>query len=267
MRQETIDKWIEITRTPAQKPAQTVLITPELSQAETFIKEALTRNETIIIVGACIVNYFGRASSILPRGERIIILKPDGTVLVHQKEKREPVNWNPPGSKITVKLENNILQITSVRKNPKEILLINIDTIIFAGRFSLYDPEDIYLLGSESQIVQEFTENPHLIEEGFKPLTRELKTEYGMIDLYGVDKHGNFVIIEFKRRKAGLEAVSQLKRYVDEIRKEKGEKVRGILAAPDITENALKLLRESNLEFLKISKKIQKQTTTLENNL
>jgi RecB family endonuclease NucS len=54
---------------------------------------------------------------------------------------------------------------------------------------------------------------------------------------------------------------------VDEIRKEKGEKVRGILAAPDITENALKLLRESNLEFLKISKKIQKQTTTLENNL
>jgi len=88
-----------------------------------------------------------------------------------------------------------------------------------------------------------------------------------MIDLCGIDKYGNFVIIEFKRRKAGLEAVSQLKRYVDEIRKEKGEKVRGILAAPDITENALKLLRESNLEFLKISKKIQKQTTTLENNL
>jgi RecB family endonuclease NucS len=90
------------------------------------------------------------------------------------------------------------------------------------------------------------------------PITKELRTEYGMIDLYGVDEQGNIVVIEFKRGRAGLDAVSQLKRYVDELKKERGGRVRGVLATPSITESAFKLLRDAGLEYVRIERKVPK---------
>jgi RecB family endonuclease NucS len=205
-----------------------VLIEPSATDAEKVVREGLLRKDCIVLVGSCIVNYFGRASSILPRGERVVILKPDGTVLVHQKEKREPVNWNPPGCRASARAVDGMLQITSVRTRPREVLVISFDSLKMASRFSLHDEEELYLFGTESQIVEEVVKNPSLIEEGFRPITKELRTEYGMIDLYGVDKQGNVVVIEFKRGRAGLDAVSQLKRYVDELKKERGGRVGGL---------------------------------------
>jgi RecB family endonuclease NucS len=236
-----------------------VLIEPSMIEAEKIVKEGLLRKDCVILVGSCIVNYFGRASSILPRGERIVILKPDGTVLVHQKEKREPVNWNPPGCRASARAIDGMLQITSVRTRPREVLVISFDSLKMVSRFSLHDDEELYLFGTESQMVEEVVKNPSLIEEGFKPITKELRTEYGMIDLYGVDKRGNVVVIEFKRGRAGLDAVSQLKRYVDELKKERDERVggvRGVLVAPSITESALKLLKELGLEYVKIKRRL-----------
>jgi len=110
--------------------------------------------------------------------------------------------------------------------------------------------------GTESQMVEEIVKNPSLIEEGFRPITKELRTEYGMIDLYGVDRQGNVVVIEFKRGRAGLDAVSQLKRYVDELKRERDGRVRGVLVAPSITESALKLLKELGLEYVKIERRL-----------
>jgi RecB family endonuclease NucS len=154
-----------------------------------------------------------------------------------------------------------MLQITSVRTRPREVLVISFDSLKIVSRFSLHDDEELYLFGTESQMVEEVVKNPSLIEEGFRPITKELRTEYGMIDLYGVDRRGNVVVIEFKRGRAGLDAVSQLKRYVDELKKEGCEKggrlegVRGVLAAPSITESALKLLKELGLEYVKIERR------------
>jgi len=167
-----------------------VLIEPSATDAEKVVREGLLRKDCIVLVGSCIVNYFGRASSILPRGERIVILKPDGTVLVHQKEKREPVNWNPPGCRASARAIDGMLQITSVRTRPREVLVISFDSLKMVSRFSLHDEEELYLFGTESQMVEEIVKNPSLIEEGFRPITKELRTEYGMIDLYGVDRQG-----------------------------------------------------------------------------
>jgi RecB family endonuclease NucS len=235
-----------------------VLIEPSATDAEKLVREGLLRKDCIVLVGSCVVNYFGRASSILPRGERIVILKPDGTVLVHQKEKREPVNWNPPGCRASARAIDGMLQITSVRTRPREVLVISFDSLKMVSRFSLHDDEELYLFGTESQMVEEIVKNPNLIEEGFRPITKELRTEYGMIDLYGVDRRGNVVVIEFKRGRAGLDAVSQLKRYVDELKKERGGRVRGVLAAPSITESALKLLKELGLEYIRIERRLPK---------
>jgi hypothetical protein len=72
--------------------------------------------------------------------------------------------------------------------------------------------------------------------------------------MYCIDRDGNGVVVEFKRGRAELAGVSQLKRYVDEIKEKHEKKVRGILVAPNIASSALKLLKEYGLEYVKISK-------------
>ncbi len=75
--------------------------------------------------------------------------------------------------------------------------------------------DEFVLWGSESEMVDEVVRNPGIIEDGFKLIGKEVETPYGKVDLVGEDSEGNTVIIEFKRSTAQLQAVSQLKRYVD----------------------------------------------------
>ncbi|MEM0217892.1 MAG: endonuclease NucS [Candidatus Nezhaarchaeales archaeon] len=49
----------------------------ETDDAYLGLKTSLANNESIIIVGDCEVEYCGRASSTLTRGERIVIIKQD----------------------------------------------------------------------------------------------------------------------------------------------------------------------------------------------
>jgi hypothetical protein len=227
---------------------------PSLKDAEDLLDRALRDQRVAVLVGSCIVNYTGRAGSVLPEGERIVILKPDGTLLVHQKEKREPVNWNPPGCRAKVRLGGEGLQILSKRVKPKESLLVLFKELKLATSFELVDEEELYLIGTEEDLIETVTRNPGLIEEGFRPLQREKSTRHGVIDLYGVDRDGNGVAVEFKRGRATLSGVSQLGRYVSELQKKINKKVRGVLVAPEITSSALRLLEKEGLEYIKIGK-------------
>jgi RecB family endonuclease NucS len=96
-------------------------------------------------------------------------------------------------------------------------------------------------------------DNPKLISEDFKPLSREEHTKYGFIDVFGHDKNGTLIIVECKRYKADLGAVTQLRRYVEKIMKDKGLKeVKGIIAAPKISPNAHKMLHDWGFDFKKV---------------
>lgn len=229
-------------------------IKPSLEEAHELIEQAIREKLVVCLVGQCIVNYVGRAGSVLPQGERIVIMKPDGTLLVHKKDKREPVNWNPPGCRATAKLTKEGLQIFSHRQKPKETLLVLFKELKLLATFDLVDEEELYLVGSEKDLIDMVFNNPGLIEDGLRPIEREKMTRYGAIDLYGIDRDGNGVVVEFKRGRAELAGVSQLKRYVDEIKEKHEKNVRGILVAPNITSSALKLLKEYGLEYVKISK-------------
>ena len=232
----------------------TVMIGPSLEDAKELLAAAIRDKRLALLVGSCVVNYVGRAGSVLPEGERVVMLKPDGALLVHQRKKREPVNWNPPGCEASVRLGGKGLQLISKRSRPKEQLLVLFKNLEMAASFELVDKEELYLVGSERDLITLVFNEPSLIEPGLRPLEREKSTKYGMIDLYGVDRDGNGVAIEFKRRRAELASASQLKRYVDELSKTLGKRVRGILVAPSITSSALKLLNEKQLEYVRIRK-------------
>lgn len=228
-----------------------ILRNPTLKSGKEFLDKALREENSIILVGSCVVKYSGRAGSFLPEGERINIIKPDGTLLVHQKEKREPVNWNPPGCTASVSFEDD-LRLVSERSEPEETLLIIYKDLKMAASFDLKDERELQLVGTEEDLVNSVLQNPDLVEDGFKPKEREKPVSSGVIDIYGEDREGKGVALEFKRGKANLSAVNQLSRYVRELEDKVNREVRGIVVAPKISSGARSLLTSEGLEYVKV---------------
>lgn len=223
---------------------------PELKEVSDLINQ-YCRTHVITMFAYCSIDYEGRAASSASYADRLVIIKPDGTLIVHEREKREPINWQPPGTIITATVDEDELIIKGIRKTPYEILSIKIP-LVYTITIMKVGTGDFRLWGSEAELVDRVIQNPNLVEKGFTPLEREYETPYGKIDLLGKDSNGNYVVLEFKRGQAQLQAVSQLKRYVDYMREKFGPEVRGGIVAPGITNNAYKLLRKQGFFYVKI---------------
>ena len=227
----------------------TVLIEPAVEEVEVAVEEAVSQHKTLIIVGKCWVNYIGRAKSKLEPGERILILKEDGSLLVHRSMGYEPVNWQPPGCIFHVQVRDNLLEIRAVRQKPRESVKVFFDKIHMVFASHLVDSGEFSLYASEEDMHKAILLNPLLLEEGFKPISYEKKVEPGFVDVYGVDKNGKLAVVEIKRKTAGKDAALQLAKYIDAIRGKSNREVRGILAAPDIGKDVQRLLVTLGLEF------------------
>lgn len=221
---------------------------------EKIFKEALDQGHTIIISGCCEVTYNGRAQSYLPEGDRLVIIKSDKTLLVHQPEGNNPINYMKGNTAHQLVKADDALYLKSQNLALKEYLDIKISNLHFLKSQRLHDGKKLVLNGTEKDMSDMIYNNPQMIELGFKPLNREEHTKFGFIDVFGYDKNKTLVVIECKRYQADFNAVQQLTRYVKKIAKSKGlKKVRGILAAPKISQNAMDLLHERGFEFKAIN--------------
>ena len=219
-----------------------------------LVSDALKRSETIVLCARCKVRYSGRAESFLENGDRIIMIKSDTALLVHQPTGSVPINYMKPRAVHIIRMQDSILVLSSSNASDKEKMDILIDKVYFFNSQKLEDYEGIILSGTEEDMSNMIYDNPFLIEEGFKPVSQEEQTKYGFIDVLGVDKKGVLTIIECKRYCAELSAVTQLRRYVEKVMVSKGiSRVRGILAAPKITENARQMLLDWGFEFKSVN--------------
>ncbi|MFH1056565.1 MAG: endonuclease NucS [Candidatus Micrarchaeota archaeon] len=230
----------------------------EFAQAKTAIESALEKRLLLVCVGNCVIRYKGRAASKLSEGDRVLIIKHDGTFLVHQSAGMKAINYQGPGAKVSVSEENGELVVKAERFKPmREEIEVHFKRVDFCDSFQMKDDTKLQLFGSERQLADLLMDDLHLIEKGLIPLKNESDVKRGSIDILAEDAAKNLVAIELKRRSAGLDAVTQLKRYVDQLQKRKGKRVRGILCAPKITENALKMLAGEGFEFFKLDYEIQ----------
>lgn len=217
------------------------------------------------VFGECEVWYEGRASSSLGLGDRLIVIKPDGSLLVHQGWGREPVNWQPPGSKHSFSESEGRLKISCYRSKPKEVLEVHFSEVYLVTSLLMKDDKELVLNGSELEYSKWIHENPEFIEEGFQPIKKERETGFGFIDVLGKDSEGRIVVVEVKRRRVGPEAASQLRRYVNYISQtkhhNKQEKVRGVLVAPSITKKAKQQLESEGFEFITLEPQKEVRTT------
>ena len=235
----------------------------DLKNAFELIDNALRVKQTLVVVGTCRVRYHGRATSKLAEGDRIIMVKSDGSFLVHQNKNMAAINYQPPRGLVSTELTKDGLLLRAERKQPsktqgapiKEVLEAIFSNVEFAGAFDLRDDESLRVLGTEKNLSDLLMTDLSVIEPGLVPLKQESANLKGYIDIFAKDLKGNFVLVELKRRTAGLDAVTQLKRYVDEVKQRKDTKnvrVRGVLCAPGITENALSFIEKEGLEFRRL---------------
>jgi hypothetical protein len=227
-----------------------VLSQPTLAEAAKLIEKALSQRRTLIVAGTCHVHYVGRASSTLEPGERMLIIKADGSLLVHRPVGYEPVNWQPAGSIFHVQVnEEKDLEIHAVRQKPRENVKITFSDVLMASALSLDDSGDFLLFASEDDMHRAIILKPELFEEGFKPISWEKKVEPGFVDIYGEDRNGKLVIVEVKRKTASKEAALQLAKYIEPIKAKVNREVRAVLVAPSLGKDVQRLLSTLGLEY------------------
>lgn len=228
---------------------------PRLVEAVAVIREGLPKHSAIFVSGSCRVEYEGRASSTLGWGERIVLVKGDGSVLVHRPVGYEPVNWQPPGCLFQTELTGEgELKIKAIRRRPRESIAIFFDRVYLVAILDLVDRGEFALHASESQMRKAILVKPSLVEKGFHPISREKDLgESGFVDVFGEDAEGNFVVVEIKRNPIDKGAVLQLNRYIESIRRKVNRPVRGMVIGPELRKGVQPLLVKLKLEYKRLS--------------
>ncbi len=211
---------------------------------------AMERGESLVVACRCQVLYSGRAESFLPDGDRIIIIKSDKTLIVHQPSGHTAVNYMKPGG--THDLIRSEHKVILKSRNEGEFLDVTISRIHFFNSHPLEDGASLQLSGTEKDMSDMIFANPKLISPYFKPLSREEHTKVGFIDVMGYEG-GVLTVVECKRNAADPKAVDQLRRYVEDIKKVKGvEKVQGVLACPSMSPKAERMLADLGFGFVSL---------------
>lgn len=218
-----------------------------------LLERAVRLREALAAFVQCEITYSGRAEAFLGRGDRVLLVKADGTVLIHQPEGSMPINYMRAGSSITIERREQHLLLTVQNAAEKSYLGVEIFRVHEAVAHRLEDGQKQDLAGNERDMSDWIRDNPGCIGKDFRPISREEQTDVGFIDVYGHDGQGRILIVECKRITASLTAVDQLRRYVERVKAIKGtQEVGGVLAAPSITPNALEMLTSWGFRYCKV---------------
>lgn len=232
------------------------IIHPSESAAVRFIQEhhiRTSRKTILLVIGRCKIEYSGRAKSYLDWGERVTLIKKDGTILIHKHTQRNPINWQPEGTTVAIEKSRDHVVLRTVNHKKRERMIVTYDKIDMIMATELQDHAQLEIVGMEFDLTSKLEENPDLIEPGFRVTRREKQTKSGVIDLRGVDKDNTPAIIEVKRGKATISAVHQLRMYINDIKKLNPEApLRGILVASYIPAMVKNLLEDYGLEHREI---------------
>jgi RecB family endonuclease NucS len=204
-----------------------------------------------LIVARCEVTYTGRLTAFLPESTRLLMLKDDGSVLVHADAGGyKPLNWMTPPTVI----EESPGQIV-VRKRAgaaEDRLEVELAEVLSDVAHDLGEDAALAKDGVEAHLQELLAERPDCCGEGLRLVRREWPTDIGPVDLMCRDADEDWVAVEIKRV-AGIEAVEQLARYLERIRRDPAfASCRGVLAAQAIKRQARVLAESRGIECVEV---------------
>ena len=194
-----------------------------------------------LIVARCSVEYSGRLSARLPEAVRLLMLKADGSVLVHcDGGGYKPLNWMTPPT--AIEFGDDEIVVRKVKGEDR--LQITLCEVISDVEVECDVESGLEKDGVEFHLQEALAAAPEWCGEGFRLVRREWPTDIGPVDLMCRDEDDGWIAVEIKRI-GTIDAVEQLTRYLERIREDPAMAgVRGILAAQAIKPQA-KVLAES----------------------
>jgi RecB family endonuclease NucS len=204
-----------------------------------------------LIVARCEVRYSGRLDALLREAVRLIMIKADGSVLIHADAGGyKPLNWMTPPTVI----EESPGRMT-VRKragSSEDRLEIELHELLSDVGHELEPDPALTKDGVEVHLQELLAAQPHWCGEGLRLVRREWPTDIGPVDLMCRDPGDEWVAVEIKRV-AGIEAVEQLTRYLERIRADPAfGSCRGVLAAQQVKPQARTLAQARGIECVEV---------------
>jgi endonuclease len=209
-----------------------------------------------LMIARCSIDYSGRLSTHLPEATRLLMFKADGTFMVwsdHGSQSVKPLNWMTPPTVI----EEDGPRIV-VRKHGgagEDRVQVTLHEVLSDMSHEMGSAEADGVLakdGVEAHLQELLAETPGWCGDGFRLVRREWPTDIGPVDLMCRDAEDGWVAVEIKRV-AGIEAVEQLSRYLERIRRDpEFEFCRGVLAAQLIKPQARVLAGARGIDCVEV---------------
>ena len=169
-----------------------------------------------IVVARCQVDYAGRLSAHLPLATRVLMLKSDGSVLIHSDGgSYKPLNWmSPPCTVREGVSEDGQAEWLVTATKSDDTLRILIDEVLHDSSHDLGVDPGLQKDGVEKHLQELLAEHPATLADGLTLVRREFMTAIGPVDLMCRDADGLSVAVEIKRR-GEIDGVEQLTRYLE----------------------------------------------------
>jgi endonuclease len=196
-----------------------------------------------LVIARCSVDYAGRLSAHLPLATRLIMVKADGSVLVHSDGgSYKPLNWMSPPCRLA---EAEGRWVVTAKSG--ETLTITIEELISDSSHDLGVDPGLVKDGVESHLQELLAAQVQLLGEGWRLVRREFPTAIGPVDLMCRDNAGVSVAVEIKRR-GEIDGVEQLSRYLELLNRDPLlAPVQGIFAAQEIKPQARVLAEDRGI--------------------
>jgi RecB family endonuclease NucS len=204
-----------------------------------------------LIVARCEVTYTGRLHAYLPESTRLLMLKEDGSVLVHADAGGyKPLNWMTPPT--AIEEGDGTLVVRKRQGKTEDRLEIRLHEVLSDVEHDMGEAAALEKDGVEAHLQVELAAQPEALGESLRLVRREWPTEVGPVDLMCRDEDGGWVAVEIKRV-GTIEAVEQLTRYLDFIRVDPAKSAcRGILAAQAVKPQAATLAESRGIRWVEV---------------
>ena len=228
-----------------------------------------------LVVATCSVDYTGRLTAHLPLATRVLMLKADGSLLVHSDGgSYKPLNWMSPPCTIETstpsddQAEAGVTELWTVtHQKTGDALVVRLHEVMSDTSHELGVDPGLTKDGVESHLQALLADQIELLGDGYELWRREYMTPIGPVDILARNEAGATIAVEIKRR-GGIDGVEQLTRYLELMNRDpRIAPVSGIFAAQEIAPQARTLAEDRGIRCVVLDydamKGIQSKRPTL----
>jgi RecB family endonuclease NucS len=208
-----------------------------------------------LVIARCAVDYAGRLTAHLPLATRLLLVKADGSVLVHSDGgSYKPLNWMSPPCRLSLGEPDDDARAAGVEQvwtvqhaKTDDRLIVSIHEVLHDSSHDLGVDPGLVKDGVEAHLQKLLAEQVATLGDGWSLVRREYPTAIGPVDLLVRDAAGATVAVEIKRR-GEIDGVEQLTRYLELLNRDPLlSPVAGIFAAQEIKPQARVLAEDRGI--------------------